>query len=59
MIACVVAVDEGSAMAPRDDSPGLGLGLALIRRIADGFDHRVPPGGGTELWMHFRARAVA
>lgn len=45
--------DEGSGMAARDDSPGLGLGLPLIRRLADGFDHREPPDGGTELWMRF------
>lgn len=49
----IVVRDDGSGMAPRDDSPGLGLGLALIRRLADGFDHRVPPDGGTELWMRF------
>ena len=34
-------------------APGLGLGLPLIRRVADGFDHREPPDGGTELWMRF------
>ena len=45
--------DEGSGLAARDDSPGLGLGLPLIRRLADGFDHREPPDGGTELWMRF------
>ena len=43
-------------MAPRDDSPGLGLGLPLIRRVADGFDHREPPDGGSELWMRFTLR---
>jgi len=55
----IVVRDDGSGMAPRDDSPGLGLGLSLIRRIADAFDHREPPGGGTELWMRFTARAAA
>jgi anti-sigma regulatory factor (Ser/Thr protein kinase) len=49
----IVIRDDGSGMAPRDDSPGLGLGLSLIRRVADGFDHREPPGGGTEVWMQF------
>jgi serine/threonine-protein kinase RsbW/stage II sporulation protein AB (anti-sigma F factor) len=49
----IVVRDDGSGMAPRDDSPGLGLGLPLIRRVADGFDHRVPRDGGTELWMRF------
>jgi anti-sigma regulatory factor (Ser/Thr protein kinase) len=49
----IVVRDNGGGMAPRDDSPGLGLGLPLIRRVTDGFDHREPPGGGTELWMRF------
>lgn len=54
----VHVIDDGSGMAPRDDSPGLGLGLPLIRHLADEFDHRRPPGGiGTELWMRFRFTA--
>jgi serine/threonine-protein kinase RsbW/stage II sporulation protein AB (anti-sigma F factor) len=52
----IVVRDDGSGMAPRDDSPGVGLGLPLIRQIVDGFDHREPPGGGTELWMCFSLR---
>jgi anti-sigma regulatory factor (Ser/Thr protein kinase) len=51
----VCVTDDGSGMAPRDDSPGIGLGLPLIRHLADQFEHRRPPGSvGTELWMHFR-----
>jgi anti-sigma regulatory factor (Ser/Thr protein kinase) len=51
----VRVADDGSGMAPRDDSPGLGLGLPLIRHLADQFDHRRTPGGdGTEVWMRFR-----
>ena len=54
----VQVTDDGSGMAPRDDSPGLGLGLPLIRHLADEFDHRRPPSGiGTELWMRFRFTA--
>ena len=54
----VRVTDDGSGMAPRDDSPGLGLGLPLIRHFADQFDHRRPRGGvGTELWMRFRFTA--
>ena len=49
----IVVRDDGSGMAPRDDSPGIGLGLPLIRRLADGFEHREPPDGGTELWIRF------
>ena len=51
----VRVTDNGSGMAPRDDSPGLGLGLPLIRYLTDQFEHRRPPGSvGTELWMRFR-----
>ena len=51
----VRVTDDGSGMAPRDDSPGMGLGLPLIRRLADQFEHRRPPdSAGTELWMRFR-----
>jgi len=53
----IVVRDDGSGMAPRPDSRGLGLGLPLIRRVADGFDHREPPGGGTEVWMRFALSA--
>jgi anti-sigma regulatory factor (Ser/Thr protein kinase) len=50
----LVVRDNGSGMAPRDDSPGLGLGLPLIRHLADQFDHHEPAQGGTELWMCFK-----
>jgi serine/threonine-protein kinase RsbW/stage II sporulation protein AB (anti-sigma F factor) len=51
--------EDGSGLLPRDDSPGLGLGLALMRHLADEFDHRTPPGGGTEIWMSFRFSPLA
>ena len=51
----VRVTDDGSGMAPRNDSPGLGLGLPLIRHLTDQFEHRLTPGSvGTELWMRFR-----
>jgi anti-sigma regulatory factor (Ser/Thr protein kinase) len=51
----VRVTDDGSGMAPRNDSPGLGLGLPLIRHLTDQFEHRRPAGGvGTEVWMRFR-----
>ncbi|MEA2256882.1 MAG: hypothetical protein QOG35_2927 [Solirubrobacteraceae bacterium] len=53
----VLVVDEGIGMAPRTDSPGLGLGLAMIGRVTDGMEVRVRPEGGTEICMHF-ARAA-
>jgi serine/threonine-protein kinase RsbW/stage II sporulation protein AB (anti-sigma F factor) len=51
----VCVTDDGSGMAPRDDSPGIGLGLPLIRHLTDQFEHRQPADTvGTELWMRFR-----
>jgi serine/threonine-protein kinase RsbW len=46
-------VDEGSGMAPRHDSPGLGLGLPLVGRIAERVDIIAPAGGGTQVRMRF------
>jgi anti-sigma regulatory factor (Ser/Thr protein kinase) len=34
----VTVADEGCGMTPRADSPGLGLGLGLMRRLADTFE---------------------
>ncbi len=49
----VVVTDNGIGMRPRPDSPGLGLGLPTIGRLAALVDLRVPEGGGTELSMTF------
>ena len=49
----VVVTDDGIGMRPRPDSPGLGLGLPTIGRLAALVDLRVPDGGGTELSMTF------
>jgi anti-sigma regulatory factor (Ser/Thr protein kinase) len=46
--------DEGSGMAPRIDSPGLGLGLPLITTVAERVDISAPPSGGTLVSMRFR-----
>jgi serine/threonine-protein kinase RsbW len=45
--------DHGHGMAPRLDSPGLGLGLPLVGRIADRVDITAPDGGGTLVSMCF------
>ena len=45
--------DEGRGMAPRLDSPGLGLGLPLVGRIADRVDISATAGGGTLVSMSF------
>jgi anti-sigma regulatory factor (Ser/Thr protein kinase) len=53
-VAEVIVRDDGIGMSRRSDSPGLGLGLGLIARLADQVEHRAPPGSGLELWMCFR-----
>jgi len=49
----VIVTDAGAGLRPRPDSPGLGLGLAIIAQIADGVDLVNPAGGGLELRMRF------
>ncbi len=45
--------DNGSGMAPRPDSPGMGLGLSLMASEADHFEVRSADGGGTEVLLRF------
>jgi serine/threonine-protein kinase RsbW len=45
--------DAGAGMAPRHDSPGLGLGLPLVGRIAKRVDITAQTGGGTLVSMSF------
>jgi serine/threonine-protein kinase RsbW len=45
--------DSGGGMAPRHDSPGLGLGLPLVGRIAQKVDIESRAGGGTLVSMSF------
>lgn len=49
----VVVADEGRGMAPRADSPGLGLGLPLMAALSTSLEFRTGPRGGTETWMVF------
>jgi serine/threonine-protein kinase RsbW/stage II sporulation protein AB (anti-sigma F factor) len=56
---CVYVRDEGSGLAPRVDSPGLGLGLGLIAQVADAADVRAPETGGTEVVMRFNLQRAA
>lgn len=50
---CFYVRDQGEGMSPRVDSPGLGLGLALISQSAASTEIRAPKGGGTEVVMRF------
>ena len=56
---CFFVRDEGSGLAPRVDSPGLGLGLGLIAQVADSADVRAPETGGTEVVMRFSISRAA
>jgi anti-sigma regulatory factor (Ser/Thr protein kinase) len=49
--------DGGSGLRPRENSPGLGLGLALIAQLADDFQILSRGSGGTELRMRFNLPA--
>jgi serine/threonine-protein kinase RsbW len=50
----VIVRDFGCGMAPRLDSPGLGLGLPLIAASTSSVQIDTPPGGGrTEISMAF------
>ena len=50
----VVVCDDGSGMARRADSPGMGAGLPIIERLAHRVHQGRSDGGGTVLWMTFR-----
>jgi anti-sigma regulatory factor (Ser/Thr protein kinase) len=48
----VVVADEGIGLAPRPDSPGLGLGMPLMASVTTSFQV-VSGGAGTEIHMAF------
>ena len=52
----VVVTDAGVGMRPRDDSPGLGLGLGLMAALADVFEVTPSNAGGTAVRLGFRLR---
>jgi serine/threonine-protein kinase RsbW len=45
--------DRGVGLIPRDDSPGLGLGLGLISELADRVEIADADGGGTCVRLRF------
>ena len=49
----LAVADEGAGMSPRHDSPGLGLGLPLVGRVAQRVDITAQAGGGTLVSMRF------
>jgi anti-sigma regulatory factor (Ser/Thr protein kinase) len=48
----VVVADTGFGLAPRSDSPGLGLGMPLMASVTTSFNV-VSTGSGTEVHMTF------
>jgi serine/threonine-protein kinase RsbW len=54
----VLVADDGCGLRPRTDSPGLGMGLALIAGISDGMEVVKRASGGTEVRMRFSLRAT-
>lgn len=55
----VTVRDHGSGMAPRVDSPGLGVGLPVMAAIADVLEIDTPGGSGTLVRMTFDVSALA
>jgi len=53
----LVIADEGSGLAPRTDSPGLGLGLPIMAHVTDRFEIVSGP-DGTEIHLAFRCAAT-
>lgn len=51
--------DHGTGMAPRTDSPGLGVGLPLIASLARTLELSAPSTGGTEVRMAFDVKPRA
>ena len=52
----VEVADDGVGIARRDDSPGLGQGLAMVGALAEGLDIALGPGGrGTVVTMTIAA----
>ena len=52
----IVIADTGGGMAPRSDSPGLGLGLPLMAHLADAINV-VRKAPGTEIHLTFACPA--
>jgi serine/threonine-protein kinase RsbW len=49
----VTVEDEGGGFVPRDDSPGMGLGLAVVAQLAEAFEVAAGHRGGTLVRMTF------
>jgi serine/threonine-protein kinase RsbW/stage II sporulation protein AB (anti-sigma F factor) len=50
----LLVADAGTGLQPNSESPGLGLGLALVAQLADEFQILTRGSGGTELRLRFK-----
>jgi anti-sigma regulatory factor (Ser/Thr protein kinase) len=55
----ILVADGGGGLRPRANSPGLGLGLALIAQLADEFQILSRGSGGTELRLRFKLASTS
>jgi two-component sensor histidine kinase len=53
----LVVADDGIGMSPNPDSPGLGVGLALIERLVEHME--IHNAGGTRLLVRLQLLAAA
>jgi signal transduction histidine kinase len=51
----ITVIDDGMGFKPRNDSPGVGLGMPTIAALATTLSVVTPETGGTEMWMVFAA----
>jgi serine/threonine-protein kinase RsbW len=49
----VIVCDDGVGMSPRSDSPGMGLGMSLIKHETQSFEVTTSACGGTKLMLRF------
>ena len=49
----VIVLDEGSGLAARADSPGIGLGLSLMQRLSQRLEITDHSPAGTRVLMRF------
>jgi anti-sigma regulatory factor (Ser/Thr protein kinase) len=49
----IIVSDSGCGLRPRDDSPGLGLGMALMMQLSADIDVHDRSDGGTQVTLRF------
>jgi anti-sigma regulatory factor (Ser/Thr protein kinase) len=54
----ITVIDDGIGFLPRNDSPGLGLGIPTIAGLSTSMSLSRPAAGGTEVCMSFALHAL-